>query len=240
MEIILLERIEKLGQIGEVVKVKDGYARNYLLPKKKALRATEANRQYFETQKKEIEARNAKQVAEAKKVAEKVKDVKIVVLRQAGESGQLYGSVTSRDIARAIRAEGVQEVRRGNVILDAPIKELGIATVHIRLHGDVIVDIEVNIARTAEEAEAQVLEAQNIFETEELAKAAQAKLSEAPEEEPEEEAEEETEGAAEAEPKAAKKAEAPDNKADAKAKKDDKAKAAKKDKKSKADEAGEK
>lgn len=258
MEIILLERIEKLGQIGEVVHVKDGYARNYLLPQKKALRATEANRLYFEAQKKEIEARNAQQVAAAKKVADKVKDVSIIILRQAGESGQLYGSVTSRDIARAIREKGVKEVRRGNVVLDSPIKELGIVKVHIRLHGDVIVDIDVNIARTAEEAEAQVLEAEKIFETEELAKAAEAELAEAPEEEEaEEEAEEaaaEGEEATEAEaakgekvkPKEAKapekkakedkKAKKAEKKAAAKAKKDDKARAAK-DKKADADEA---
>lgn len=195
MQIILLERIERLGQIGEEVTVKDGYARNYLLPQKKALRATEANRKYYESQKKQIEAKNAAAVSEAEKVAVKVKDVKIVVLRQAGESGQLYGSVTSRDIARALRDAGIKQVRRGNVILDAPIKELGVAKVHIRLHGDVIVDIDVNVARTEQEAEVQAIEARKVFETKELAEEAEKTLAE--DDAAEDETEEEVEAAAE-------------------------------------------
>lgn len=177
MEIILLERVDKLGQIGDVVKVKDGYARNFLLPRKKALRATEANKKYFEAQRKNLEERNKEQIIEAGKIAKKAKNIKIILLRQAGESGQLYGSVTARDIARAIRDQGVKEVRRGNVILDAPIKELGILKIHIRLHADVVFDVEVNVARSAEEAEAQVIEAEKLFESEELAKAAEEALS---------------------------------------------------------------
>ncbi|MEE8294864.1 MAG: 50S ribosomal protein L9 [Sphingomonadales bacterium] len=183
MQIILLERIERLGKIGDEVTVKDGFARNFLLPQKKALRATEANRKYYESQKAEIEARNEKQVEAATKVAAKVQKVKIVVLRQAGESGQLYGSVTSRDIARALRDKGIKEVRRGNVVLDTPIKELGVSNVHIRLHGDVVVDIEVNVARTELEAEAQELEASKVFETKEFAEEAEKALSDEPEEE---------------------------------------------------------
>lgn len=183
MQIILLERVDKLGKIGDVVSVKDGFARNYLLPQKKALRATEANKKYFEAQKKEIEARNKQQVSEAEKLAAKVQDAKVVVLRQAGESGQLYGSVTSRDIARALREQGVKNVRRGNVILDTPIKELGVSKVHIRLHPEVVIDIDVNVARSAEEADAQALAAENIFETEELAHAAEEELAETVEEE---------------------------------------------------------
>lgn len=190
MQIILLERIERLGKIGDEVTVKDGFARNFLLPQKKALRATEANRKYYESQKKQIEARNEQQIEAATKVAGKVQKVKIVVLRQAGETGQLYGSVTSRDIARALRDKGVKEVRRGNVILDTPIKALGVAQVHIRLHGDVVIDIEVNVARTDLEAEAQALEAAKVFDTKELAEEAEKTLAEA--DEPEEEGEKET------------------------------------------------
>ena len=192
MQIILLERIERLGKIGDEVNVKDGFARNFLLPQKKALRATEANRKYYESQKAEIEARNVQQIGVATKVASKVKDVKIVILRQAGESGQLYGSVTSRDIARALRDKGIKEVRRGNVVLDTPIKELGVSDVHIRLHGDVIVDIEVNVARTEQEAEVQALEAGKVFDTQEFAEEAEKALSDKPEEEEVEAAAEET------------------------------------------------
>lgn len=186
MQIILLESVEKLGKIGDIVTVKTGYARNYLLPKKKALRATDANKTYFEAQRKELEARNKTQIAEAEKVAARAKNVKIVLLRQASESGQLYGSVTARNIARALRDQGMKEVRRGNVILDAPIKELGIAHVHIRLHAEVVFDVTVNTARSAEEAEAQVVEAKKLFESEELAKAAEKALADqVPEEEEE-------------------------------------------------------
>ena len=182
MQLILLERIGKLGQIGDIVNVKDGYARNFLLPKKKALRATEANKKYFEQQRKSIEARNADQIKEAEKVAKATQGAKVILLRQAGETGQLYGSVTSRDIAVELRKQKIQ-VRRGNIILDSPIKEIGIAKVKVSLHADVIIEVDVNVARSAEEAEAQVIAAVKLFESKELAEAAEAALSDEPAEE---------------------------------------------------------
>ncbi|MEE8258995.1 MAG: 50S ribosomal protein L9 [Sphingomonadales bacterium] len=192
MQLILLERIGKLGQIGDIVNVKDGYARNFLLPKKKALRATEANKKYFEQQRKAIEARNAGQIKEAEKVAKAAQGAKVVLLRQAGETGQLYGSVTSRDIAVELRKQKIQ-VRRGNIILDTPIKEIGIAKVKVSLHADVVMEVDVNVARSAEEAQAQVIAAVKLFESKELAEAAEAALSDEPaEEEAAEEAAKET------------------------------------------------
>ncbi len=193
MQLILLERIGKLGQIGDIVTVKDGYARNFLLPMKKALRATEANKKYFEQQRKSIEARNADQIKEAEKVAKAAQGAKVVLLRQAGETGQLYGSVTSRDIAVELRKQKIQ-VRRGNIILDTPIKEIGIAKVKVSLHADVIMEVDVNVARSAEEAQAQVIAAVKLFESKELAEAAEAALSDEP---AEEEAGEEAAGDAE-------------------------------------------
>lgn len=154
MEIILLERVEKLGQIGDVVNVKNGFARNYLLPNKKALRATKANLAYFETQRKEIEAQNLAARTEAEAVAAKMNDLSVVLLRQAGESGQLYGSVTSRDIAVEITEAGFKVVR-SQVILPMPIKTIGLVTVSVRLHAEVSVNVTVNVARSAEEAELQ-------------------------------------------------------------------------------------
>lgn len=194
MQLILLERIGKLGQIGDIVTVKDGYARNFLLPKKKALRATEANKKYFEQQRKSIEARNADQIKAAEKVAKAAQGVKIILLRQAGETGQLYGSVSSRDIALELRKQKIQ-VRRGNIILDSPIKEIGIAKIKVSLHADVIIEVNVNVARSAEEAQAQVIAADKLFESKELAEAAEAALSDEPDEE--EAAEEVTEEVAE-------------------------------------------
>ena len=182
MQLILLERIGKLGQIGDSVTVKDGYARNFLLPKKKALRATEANKKYFEQQRKVIEARNADQIKEAEKVAKAAQGAKVVLLRQAGETGQLYGSVTSRDIAVELRKQKIQ-VRRGNIILDTPIKEIGIAKVKVSLHADVVMEVDVNVARSTEEAQAQVIAADKLFESKELAEAAEAALSDEPAEE---------------------------------------------------------
>jgi len=182
MQLILLERIGKLGQIGDIVTVKDGYARNFLLPKKKALRATEANKIYFEQQRKSIEARNAEQIKAAEKVAKQTQGAKVILLRQAGETGQLYGSVTSRDIAVELRKQKIQ-VRRGNIILDSPIKEIGIAKVKVSLHADVIIEVDVNVARSAEEAQAQVITAVKLFESKELAEAAEAALSDEPAEE---------------------------------------------------------
>jgi large subunit ribosomal protein L9 len=154
MEVILLERVAKLGQIGDVVRVKDGFARNFLLPRKKALRATEANRKRFETQRVEIEARNLELKQEAKAVAEKLDGHSIVLIRQAGESGQLYGSVSPRDIAEALTRSRFK-VTRDQIVLNSPIKALGLHTVPVHLHPEVDVKITVNVARSAEEAERQ-------------------------------------------------------------------------------------
>jgi len=154
MEIILLERVEKLGQIGDVVKVKPGFARNYLLPQKKALRATKANLAVFEKQRAQIEANNLKLKGEAEKIAGRMDDVHIVVIRQAGDTGQLYGSVSARDIAEALTAAGYT-ISRGQVAIEHPIKTLGLEKVRIRLHPEVSVIVTVNVARSAEEAEMQ-------------------------------------------------------------------------------------
>ncbi|WP_282609628.1 50S ribosomal protein L9 [Pelagibius sp. Alg239-R121] len=154
MEIILLERIEKLGQMGEVVSVKPGFARNYLLPQKKALRATKVNLEQFETQKAQLEAENLERKGEAEKVAEKMDGLSIIVIRQAGESGQLYGSVTNRDISDAVSEAGFT-IDRKQVSLNAVIKTLGMHTVKVVLHPEVSVDVNVNVARSAEEAETQ-------------------------------------------------------------------------------------
>jgi large subunit ribosomal protein L9 len=154
MEIILLERVEKLGQIGDVVKVKPGFARNYLLPQKKALRATKANLAVFEKQRVQIEANNLEAKGEAEKVAGRMDDVQIVVIRQAGDTGQLYGSVSARDIAEALTEAGYT-VSRGQVAIEQPIKTLGLEQVRIRLHPEVSVIVTVNVARSAEEAEMQ-------------------------------------------------------------------------------------
>ncbi len=177
MQIILLERVGKLGNIGDIVTVKDGYARNFLLPEKKALRATAANKKYFEEQRHQIEEHNKKQVAEAEKLANKADSVKVVLLCQAGESGQLYGSVTARDIAAELRKESVQ-ARRGNIIMEVPIKEIGIFKIKVSLHAEVIIEVDVNVARSAEEAQAQVIAAEKLFETKELAEAAEEALHE--------------------------------------------------------------
>jgi large subunit ribosomal protein L9 len=155
MEVILLERVEKLGQIGEVVKVKPGYARNYLLPQKKALRATEANRARFESQRHQIEANNLKRRQEAEGVSGKVDGMSVVLVRQAGENGQLFGSVSPRDIAEAICAKGVTIDRR-QVVLDKPIKALGLFPVRVALHPEVIVTVTANVAKSEEEAEIQI------------------------------------------------------------------------------------
>ena len=154
MELILLERVENLGQMGDVVTVKPGYARNFLLPQKKALRANDANRKIFETQRAELEARNLERRTEAEQVAVKLEGRSFVVIRQASEMGLLYGSVSTRDIAETASGEGVQ-LERSQVRLDKPLKTLGIFPVRIRLHPEVVATIEVNIARTEEEAERQ-------------------------------------------------------------------------------------
>jgi large subunit ribosomal protein L9 len=154
MQVILLERVVKLGQMGETVRVKDGYARNFLLPRGKALRATEANKKHFEGQRAQLEARNLERKGEAQAVAEKLNGQKFVILRQAGESGQLYGSVSSRDIAEAATAGGFT-VERHQIVLHIPIKTLGLHKTPVHLHPEVDCEIEVNIARSAEEAERQ-------------------------------------------------------------------------------------
>ena len=152
MQVILLERVEKLGQMGDVVKVRDGFARNFLLPKKKALRATKANRAYFETQKAQLEARNLERKGEAEKVGAKIDGKSFVVIRQASETGQLYGSVSPRDLV-AILGEGGFAVSRGQIALNVPIKTIGLHKVPLALHPEIDVTITVNVARSAEEAE---------------------------------------------------------------------------------------
>jgi large subunit ribosomal protein L9 len=154
MQVILLERVEKLGQMGDVVKVRDGFARNYLLPKKKALRATAANRSYFETQRAQLEARNLERKSEAKTVAEKLEGKVFMLLRQAGDRGQLYGSVSPRDIADIVTAGGFN-ISRTQVPLDKAIKTIGLFPVSVVLHPEVRVHVTVNVARTEDEAERQ-------------------------------------------------------------------------------------
>src|SRR5690348_9027163 len=136
MDVILLERIERLGQMGEVVKVKPGFARNYLLPQKKALRATKENREHFEKQRAQLEAQNLTRRQDAEKVAEKLDGQTVIIIRQAGEFGQLYGSVTTRDIAAAITAAGFTVDRR-QIMLDVPIKTLGMHKTRVALHPEV-------------------------------------------------------------------------------------------------------
>ena len=154
MEIILLEHVDKLGKMGDKVNVKNGYARNYLLPYKKALRATEANLAAYEAQKAELAARNAKLLEEANKLAESLKGFSAVLVRQAAETGQLYGSVTIRDIAAAIKDAGFG-VERRQVFLENAIKDLGVYQVKLNLHPEVSQTILVNVARTEEDAKKQ-------------------------------------------------------------------------------------
>ncbi len=154
MKVILLERVERLGAIGDVVVVKDGFARNFLLPRSKALRANNANLKVFEAQRGQIEARNADAKVAAEKQGGELEGQSYVMIRQAGESGQLYGSVSGRDVAEAVQAEG-GKLDRSQVSLDKPIKTLGIHDVKVRLHAEVTVTIKINIARSADEAERQ-------------------------------------------------------------------------------------
>jgi large subunit ribosomal protein L9 len=154
MKVILLERVEKLGTLGDVVKVKDGFARNFLLPRAKALRATSNNLKAFEAQRAELEVRNAKTREAAAKSGEDLDGTSYVLIRQAGESGQLYGSVSGRDVADAVNAGG-GKIERAAVVLDKPIKTLGVHPVKIRLHAEVIVTVNINIARSVDEAERQ-------------------------------------------------------------------------------------
>ena len=151
MQIILLERIARLGKLGEIVNVKNGFARNFLLPKKKALRATETNKAIFESQRSELEARNQESKVQAEKLAEILNDKVFVVVSSAGESDHLYGSVTTKDIAQILANEGF-EVSRTQIALNNPLKTIGLHNLKIALHSDVIINIVVNIARSIEEA----------------------------------------------------------------------------------------
>jgi large subunit ribosomal protein L9 len=155
VELILLQRVEKLGQMGEIVKVKPGFARNYLLPQKKALRATTENRKFFDNQKAQLEAQNLRRKAEAERVAERVHGLAVVIIRQAGESGSLYGSVSNRDISEACTASGLT-IGRDQVVLNHPIKTLGLTQIRVILHPEVSIGVTVNVARSPEEAERQV------------------------------------------------------------------------------------
>ena len=154
MEVILLERVEKLGAIGDVVKVKDGFARNYLLPRKKALRANEANRKVFEANRARIEEENAERRTDAEKSAKGVEGKSVKLIRQASNAGHLYGSVSARDIAEALEGVGAH-VAKSQVVLDRPIKEIGVHEVKIALHPEVAATVKVNVARSPEEAELQ-------------------------------------------------------------------------------------
>jgi large subunit ribosomal protein L9 len=154
MEVILLERVEKLGQMGQVVKVRPGFARNFLLPQKKALRANKANMAIFEQRRSQLEAANLERRGEAEQVSAKMVGVKVVIIRQAGESGQLYGSVSARDIATGVTEAGFTVIR-GQVTLDKAIKTLGLHPVRVVLHPEVAVQVTVNVAQSAEEAEMQ-------------------------------------------------------------------------------------
>ena len=152
MEVILLERIEKLGQMGDIVKVKPGFARNYLLPQAKALRSNKENLALFESRRVQLEAANLKRKEEAEQIAAKMEGLKLVIVRQAAETGQLYGSVTGRDIRDAIREAGYT-IERRQVVLDQPLKEIGSFDIRIILHPDVSRMVNVMVARSAEEAE---------------------------------------------------------------------------------------
>jgi large subunit ribosomal protein L9 len=154
MEVILLERVEKLGAIGDVVKVKDGFARNYLLPRKKALRANESNRKVFEANRAKIEEDNANRRGEAEKASKSVDGKTVQLIRQASNTGQLYGSVSARDIVDALAAEGAQ-VTKSQVVLDRPIKAIGMHEIKVALHPEVSVTVKVNVARSPEEADLQ-------------------------------------------------------------------------------------
>ena len=154
VELILMQRVEKLGQMGDLVRVKPGYARNFLLPQKRAIRANKANLEKFEQQRAQLEALNIKRRGEAERLAERVAGISVVIIRQAGESGGLYGSVSARDIADGCAAGGLT-VGRTQVILEHPIKTLGLTRVRVILHPEVSIEVTVNVARSPEEAERQ-------------------------------------------------------------------------------------
>jgi large subunit ribosomal protein L9 len=154
MDVILLERVEKLGHIGDVVKVKDGFARNFLLPRKKALRANEANRKVFEANRERIEADNASRRTDAQAEAKTLEGVSVTLIRQASNTGQLYGSVAVRDLVEVLVADG-HKVNKAQIVLDRPIKTIGVHEVRVALHPEVAVTVKVNVARSPEEAEMQ-------------------------------------------------------------------------------------
>jgi len=173
MEVILLERIEKLGQMGDVVKVKPGFARNYLLPQRKALRATKDNLAVFETDRGQLEAQNLERKQEAESVAEKLDNLQVVMIRQAGDTGQLYGSVTARDLSDAVSEAGFT-IERSQVVMDKATKMLGLHSIKVRLHPEVTVTVVANVARSEAEAESQakagrVVTVQEQLEAEEAA-----------------------------------------------------------------------
>jgi large subunit ribosomal protein L9 len=154
IEVILMQRVEKLGQMGERVKVRPGYARNFLLPQGKAIRASKDNLERFERERVQLEAQNMKRREEAERVAERVYGLAVVIIRSAGESGGLYGSVTARDIADACKESGLT-VERNQVLLEQPIKTTGITQLRVMLHPEVVIPVAVNVARSQEEADKQ-------------------------------------------------------------------------------------
>lgn len=154
VEVILLQRVEKLGQMGDLVKVKPGFARNFLLPQRKAIRANKDNLARFEQQRAQLEAQNIKRREEAERIAERVGGLTVVIIRQAGEAGSLYGSVSARDISDGATAAGLT-INRSQVVLDTPIKTLGLRRVRVVLHPEVVIPVTVNVARSPEEAEKQ-------------------------------------------------------------------------------------
>lgn len=206
MQVILLEKIESLGSLGEEVRVKDGFARNYLLPQSKALRATESNRAYFQKEKASLEAANAKRRDAADKESKKFDKATVSIIRQASEAGALYGSVSTRDIAEAITAETKVVVDRNHVILNTPLKALGLFPVQVALHPEVKVEVTVNIARSEEEAAVQKKTGKALIKTNEDDRKApkEAKVEDAEEAEGED-AEEATAEAAEGDEAAPKK-----------------------------------
>ena len=180
VDLILLERVEKLGQMGQVVKVKPGYARNYLLPQKKAMRATKENLAYFETQRAQLEAANLERKSEASEVAAKMQDVSVVIIRQAGETGQLYGSVAARDIAEAVTAAGYT-VEKRQIVLERPIKTLGLHPIRVMLHPEVAVTVTANVAQSEEAARMQAAGIDPLAQREELEEGPAAAAPEAQE-----------------------------------------------------------
>lgn len=177
MQVILLEKIESLGTLGEEVRVRDGFARNFLLPQNKALRATDSNRAYFQKEKAVLEAANAKKRDAAEKESKKLNELTVSVIRQASEAGALYGSVSTRDIAEAIAAETKVAVERNHVVLNTPLKLLGLFPVVVALHPEVKTTVTVNIARTEEEAAIQKKTGKALVKTDEEEKKAEAEIN---------------------------------------------------------------